>query len=670
MRLHSYAKSDIGMRRNTNEDYYLIRDNESKETLLYGKLYIVCDGMGGHQAGEVASKMAAEEFCKVYFSNELEATKNIKDRIREALSITNSKIYNYSSEYPDVKGMGTTIVGLVVKGNKAYIFNVGDSRCYLLKRNTILQISEDHSLVNELVKAKVITEEEAKNSSKKNILTRALGIEKTVEPSINEIELYGGEIFLLCTDGLYNMVRDSEIRYILEASEGSSSLERLIDLANERGGVDNITAIIVKVERAKLYKALWKIFAPLALLSIFFLFLARFLSYKQITVSVIPDTSLILLNGKSFIGKCSFLINSDGPIILNIEKEGFLKETVTLWTNSGNLFYSIDGNTYPIQYRKIEVALKKLVFIKLVDEDNNNAALDIKNFNVLIDGEKLDFSDSNAENFPIPISTGYHKILVKSIDGVYDEKLLENVIIDSSTDQITIGLKQIPLISLNTSPEGGDLYIFDSSCDCFVYFCNTMEPVNYNKIKNKKIMLLKDDNSFTYFTELTIFDEIPSKVIKLDNKGLKILINSDVGNAEFYDYFGNKLLKIKENGISEYLVKREVKDWLNLKGKAYVNGAKVEVSATFNVVQNKVNLFRFYFDIFEISGKNIKLKIPDFGLSKDLFFTGIVNEKYKFTIKQNEKKTFEDLVRLIRGEIKYYQDGKIIEYFYNILKEE
>ena len=226
------AVTDIGMHRKINEDNYYV--NES-DTFPYA---VVADGMGGHQAGEVASMMVDTELDYV----------EAGEVIRQAFISANSIIYNYAKNHYKVMGMGTTATLAMIYQNKIITAHVGDSRAYMIG-DKIKQITKDHSYVQELVSRGEISPEMAKNHPKKNYITRAMGAEDTVKVDIS-IKPYNGETLVLCSDGLTNFVEDDEIRtYIKNKSNLQKSAEELVALANERGGGDNIT--IVALEREK-----------------------------------------------------------------------------------------------------------------------------------------------------------------------------------------------------------------------------------------------------------------------------------------------------------------------------------------------------------------------------------------------------------------------------------
>lgn len=228
------AKTDKGLIRKNNEDAFYVDAEKG--------IFIIADGMGGHNAGEVASQMAVEEIKKYLNTQENKFSQILKQAIIEA----NKAIYEKAKKDPNLKGMGTTIVVLIVNNKNLHIAHVGDSRAYILTKEGLKQITEDHSLVNEWVKEGKITLDEARFHPMGNVITRALGVEKEVEVEINTIP-YQDEPILLCTDGLTDMLEDKEIEEIIKNNpDPEQACEALIKEANEKGGKDNVTVILIK----------------------------------------------------------------------------------------------------------------------------------------------------------------------------------------------------------------------------------------------------------------------------------------------------------------------------------------------------------------------------------------------------------------------------------------
>lgn len=232
--------SDIGNIRKVNEDYVGFHEDSNK------KLYVIADGMGGHNAGEIASKIAVENTIEFIFSARLNEQMDIL--LKEAIEASNNKIYEVSKTDFALKGMGTTITACLVTDNKMVVANVGDSRCYILENDNFNQITNDHSLVQELVDNGSITEEEAAIHPNKNVITRALGTTAKVEIDIFSTDLSNVSKVLLCTDGLTNSLTKEEIYQIITNNDCETSCNKLIELSKERGGRDNISVIIFEGE--------------------------------------------------------------------------------------------------------------------------------------------------------------------------------------------------------------------------------------------------------------------------------------------------------------------------------------------------------------------------------------------------------------------------------------
>jgi PPM family protein phosphatase len=245
--------TDIGRKRQKNEDSYLVNDKL--------KLYIVADGMGGHAGGEFASKIAVstvEEIVKgddkkhvdpkSYLDKSRSKDDDFSEKLRDAITRAGSKICQRSIEDPELRGMGTTASAVLFHDKKAFIAHVGDSRVYCFRDNNMNQITEDHSLVHEQLKSGLITEDEAKSHQLKNIITRSVGVQEEVEVDTIVWPVKSGDKYLLCSDGLSNMVTDIEIKDIVNRYSVENGAKTLVDLANERGGDDNITLIIIKVD--------------------------------------------------------------------------------------------------------------------------------------------------------------------------------------------------------------------------------------------------------------------------------------------------------------------------------------------------------------------------------------------------------------------------------------
>jgi PPM family protein phosphatase len=250
MRVYSWGCTDVGLKRDHNEDSYLLAPDLN--------LFVVADGMGGHAGGEMASGIAVRSvdgFVREHrelvapdksHGGEIQTSpvaKLMSDSVRKACN----SVFAKSQEVRELQGMGTTTTTILFHDRHAFVAHVGDSRCYLMRDGRIMQLSEDHSLVNEQLKAGLITEAQARQSRFKNIITRSVGFDADVEVDMIAVEIKSGDAFLMCSDGLSNLVTDPEINDVVHDNFLHRAPEVLIDLANQRGGDDNITVVLAYV---------------------------------------------------------------------------------------------------------------------------------------------------------------------------------------------------------------------------------------------------------------------------------------------------------------------------------------------------------------------------------------------------------------------------------------
>jgi PPM family protein phosphatase len=250
MRIEVAGRSHVGMKRNHNEDAFLVLADE--------QLYCVADGMGGHASGEIASRIAIEELEDFYrrTSKDADLTWPFKmdrarsyqeNRLATGIKLANARIYEAAGTDANYRGMGTTIVSMHFSEEGVCIGHVGDSRAYCIRDGAMRQVTEDHSLLNDYLKAKKLTAEEIDAFPHKNVIVRALGMKDTVQVDIQCFEAADGDLFLLCSDGLSGMVHDEAV---LAAVNGAADLDaacaQLIELANAAGGNDNITCILMR----------------------------------------------------------------------------------------------------------------------------------------------------------------------------------------------------------------------------------------------------------------------------------------------------------------------------------------------------------------------------------------------------------------------------------------
>jgi serine/threonine protein phosphatase PrpC/CRP-like cAMP-binding protein len=255
MELSFWAATDVGRKREVNEDNFLVDKKLS--------LFIVADGMGGHASGEVASHLAVHEF-----RNAVDAGRDTVERfakgdaairpqdvltlLEAATQAAGHAIYQKGQAEPEKRGMGTTTSALLIAGDRGFIAHVGDSRVYMVRAGQVVQLTEDHSLVNELIRRGRITREGLEGSpykAYKNAVTRAVGVYETVQGDTIDFELLPGDQFLLCSDGLHSYLDDQRIIDLLKSEDITEVPKRLVDHANTSGGHDNITALVVRIER-------------------------------------------------------------------------------------------------------------------------------------------------------------------------------------------------------------------------------------------------------------------------------------------------------------------------------------------------------------------------------------------------------------------------------------
>lgn len=238
--LKTFSITDIGKKRKLNQDF--VFSTEEKIGNL-SNLFIVADGMGGHNAGDYASRYAVETMCEEI---EQSAEKNPIRILGDAIADANRKIRQKAEEDVRLSGMGTTVVAATVIGNYLQVANVGDSRLYLIN-DKITQITTDHSLVEEMVRMGKLDRSSARNHPDKNIITRAVGAFEKVKADFFSVELHRGDLILMCSDGLTNMLEDEEIRMIVNGQRDLvEKAEKLVEAANRNGGIDNITVILME----------------------------------------------------------------------------------------------------------------------------------------------------------------------------------------------------------------------------------------------------------------------------------------------------------------------------------------------------------------------------------------------------------------------------------------
>jgi len=238
MMLRAAASTDVGRRRQANEDRYAMAPDLG--------LYLVADGMGGHRAGQVASEMAAESAIRAVEALR-GASVSLAEKLRHAVACANREIHEAALQEPELRGMGTTLVAVLLGEERLALAHVGDSRAYLIRNERIRRLTDDHSVVGELLRRQEISEAAAREHPHRHVLTRALGVRKSAVPDLAELTPQRGDVVLMCSDGLTSHLRDDEmLEHLLSVDDPQATCDRLVAAANERGGIDNITVLVLR----------------------------------------------------------------------------------------------------------------------------------------------------------------------------------------------------------------------------------------------------------------------------------------------------------------------------------------------------------------------------------------------------------------------------------------
>ncbi|HUF36407.1 MAG TPA: Stp1/IreP family PP2C-type Ser/Thr phosphatase [Gemmatimonadales bacterium] len=264
VRVSVFGKTDLGLTRDHNEDTFLVADLSTGNASLHpavreheigprGSLFMVADGMGGAAAGEIASAMAAETIFRhlatVWTEDAEQSASRFAFRMKEAVELANEDIHGYAREHPELRGMGTTVTAAGVYGDDLYLTQIGDSRAYLVRNGEAIQLTKDQSLMQRLVDAGELTEEEAEQSERRNIILQALGPDPRVKVDLTRQTLRRGDTLIICSDGLSGLVKREEFAQMVQSHPDLSALcSALIDLANERGGPDNLTVVAAQFD--------------------------------------------------------------------------------------------------------------------------------------------------------------------------------------------------------------------------------------------------------------------------------------------------------------------------------------------------------------------------------------------------------------------------------------
>jgi protein phosphatase len=243
--IDAVLKTDVGLVRSENQDFgTLTADGEEKDSRPGGRLFIVADGMGGHRGGATASRLAVETVKSQYLGSESD---DVASSLRQALSRANARVFAEAQSNPDLRGMGTTTSVLAARQHQAWLAHVGDSRIYLVRGDSIKQLTDDHSLVATMVREGLLTSQEAETHPRRNVLQRSIGVAEDVDVDVRgPIDLQAGDVFILCSDGLHGLVKEAELKEIA-AKPVQEAADAYVKAALDRGAPDNVTVIVARV---------------------------------------------------------------------------------------------------------------------------------------------------------------------------------------------------------------------------------------------------------------------------------------------------------------------------------------------------------------------------------------------------------------------------------------
>ena len=588
---YSY-KTDKGKVRELNEDCYLIYEpKDPKKLKLYGKLYGVADGVGGYSRGDEASKLALEVIKEVYYS----LPENIKpeQRIKISIEKANEAVYK-EGFFQNESKIATTVCLAILIGDKLYIANVGDSRAYIVRKNKIKQITVDHSLVEEQVRAGLITKEEAKKSKYRNIITRGLGLDNEVKIDIFVIKVKNRDKILLTTDGLVRVVDDDEILKIIKNYNINEAVEHLIKLANNRGGPDNITTVLVNIGKKDIITPIL-IFLLLLVIAL----LLTFSLYKE----KLPFISGLLK------------IDSDpqgAEVLINNEKKGITPISISL--KEGSYEVVVKKDSYE-DFEKKDVHIEKnktldLGVIKLTPLPSY-ATLEVEttptNAKLYINGEEKGLTPYTVDK----LKPGEYEIkITKSGYEDYKDKI---TLKDNENKTMKIQLSKISVtppppsygfLSVDSDPSGANVYVDNKNIGKTPIKSYQLEPGSHT-------IKLSLDGYNDYISNVTISSNSTKNLGKI--KLIKLLAKG----------YGRVIFDLGET----------FKDWKIIVSKTYYSDVEgyldVEGHLEIDLVSGNYNYFLYTKDI-NIKDSNIKdkpfiYKSEEFNIKED-YITIIDNE--------------------------------------------
>ncbi|GEM_PF-468448 len=570
MKINAYGKSSIGKVRKLNEDSFSFNSSYGDK----GSIFVVCDGMGGHKAGEVASNYASVKVVEYFYNSK---QRDILSKLNESIKKVNSDLYKLSSKDISKRGMGTTLVAAVIYENILYFANVGDSRAYIIRNDSIGRLTKDHSWIEEKINDGSLTPQEAKNNPNKNILTKCVGYEPDVEPYFGSFLLKEGDRIILCSDGLWNELNEKEIKNIaLFSSDLKKSVDNLIYKAEERGGKDNITVLAIdygKVKTKTLSK--YKKSVPLLVSTFFAIF---FLILSILTIILYKNDKSNLEN------KVLKLQQQLSNIIENskIQIEKLNNEIIKLKNRNEELVNEVENLK-----KENGIGINDNNFLDESLEDNNNLVLELEdieqlNLNYFVNPKDYFTGFENVKKFFVYnknlyfqtdedlynlflINNTKNDIFKKNFKIEFTDKLIEinELIFDKNSQKFY-------LLSNDYIYEGILNDLLSNSSKVLVKFLNKNiinYPNGYSEADFIKFLLVDNElyyflffrelNEFKYFKILGQTGELYAGIIKLDEideKEKNLEIKNDIYVKDIvYDSINKKLILLLKNSDKNIL---------------------------------------------------------------------------------------------------------------------
>ncbi|MBM3713085.1 MAG: Stp1/IreP family PP2C-type Ser/Thr phosphatase, partial [Actinobacteria bacterium] len=643
MKLSVFGASSVGRLRKLNEDAFSYDSSRGDK----GSIFLVCDGMGGHKAGEIASHYASIKIVEYFYKS---SQRDIKSKLSEAIRIVNREIYNLSQRDSSKRGMGTTVVAAVLYENVLYFANVGDSRAYLLRNDSAIKLTKDHSWLEEKISEGILSPSEARNNPNKNVITKCVGYDSDVEPNFGSIILKEGDRLILCSDGLWDELNDFEMKNIALLDKNlKKSVESLISNAERKGGKDNITVVGVdygKVRINILNKKKDKILLSVtSVLTIFLLVFSIVVfsfynnsktknnNYQNIFVALIGNINSLIGRIIELSASIEVLEQKNKELIVtngNLEKklkdanensQIGLEENINLRINK---IFNLNEYYDKPEVGKFFVFEDKFLFF-LSDNDSNRLFFlnqtfqnesKIINFQLPENSENIEADefifDNNSDNFYLISRNFIYRsnkgLLFLSDESVNIEKIgeLPQILHENGLWKYVIIEDDLYIFNFDNTSKNLEFYNISNSgieimpeplyLDIINSDVSSMD-LNFN-IQNRKLLILLKNESENYLyvfnkTDMGLeeFNKIP-----IDSYALpyKILINDNKNNGEVFIYFiDNSLSCYDENlgFLNHYIISEQDKNDKVLKvNDVFVNNGKLFVIDDLNNIYGGIQL--------------------------------------------------------------------------------